>query len=220
MTAAEPTPRPPLAIVPVGLRVEGRLVVVVGAGRIAARKAAAHLDQGANLRVVAPHHSVEMKALVSEHDTRIEAIDAVYEPRHLDGAWFVVTATGDPTVDGAVFDDAEQRRLWCNAADDPIHCSAILPSVVRKGPITVGISTGGTSPATASWLRRRTEAFVETQLLHDAALDAHRVAVDVRTRMRAEGRPTEIDGWQEALDEFESALHRLLETGANEGATP
>lgn len=206
--------RAPIETVPVGLRVEGRLIVIVGAGPIAARKAAAYFHQGANLRVVAPEHSPDMYALGCGGSAgRVERIVEPYDARHLAGAWMVVTATGDPLVDGAVFRDAESRRLWCNAADDPTHCSVILPSVVRKGPITVGISTGGTSPATASWMRRRTEEFVESQLLSDVSLAAHDVARSVRDEMRADGKPTEIEGWQEALVAFEARLRDLLSSG-------
>lgn len=206
--------RPPIEVVPVGLRVDGRLIVIVGAGPIAARKAAAYYQQGAMLRVIAPVHSDEMNQLGAGDDpTRIERIVGPYQARHLALAWMVVTATGDTSVDGAVYRDAERRRLWCNAADDPVHCSAILPSVVRKGPITVGISTGGTSPATASWMRRRTQHFVETELLSDASLAAHAVARSVRNEMRANAQPTEIEGWQEALDEFQTRLRQLLSAG-------
>jgi len=206
--------RPAIEIVPVGLRVDGRLIVIVGAGPIAARKAAAYYRQGATLRVVAPVHSDEMNRLGEGDDAnRIERIVGRYEARHLALAWMAVTATGDPSVDGAVYRDAERQRLWCNAADDPIHCSVILPSVVRKGAITVGISTGGTSPATASWMRRRTQAFVETELLSDASLAAHGVARSVRDEMRARAQATEIEGWQEALDEFEARLRQLLAAG-------
>lgn len=202
--------RSEISIVPVGLRVEDRLIVVIGAGPIAARKAGAYYDQGARLRVVAPNHSVEMERLGTD---RMERLIERYRPDHLDDAWMVVTATGVAAVDGAVYREAEIRRLWCNAADDPSHCSVILPSVVRKGQITVGISTGGTSPATASWMGRRMQAFLEEGLLSDAALAAHGVAADVRAEMRAAGRPTEVEGWQEALDAFEAELRRLLAAG-------
>lgn len=206
--------RPAIETVPIGLRVEGRLIVIVGAGPIAARKAAAYYHQGAHLRVVAPEHSADMDALGADDDpSRVERIVAPYETRHLARAWMVVTATGNPEVDGAVFRDAEKRRMWCNAADDPVHCSVILPSVARKGPLTIGISTGGTSPATASWMRRRAQQFVETELLSDASLAAHAVARNVRNEMRAEGKPTEVEGWQEALDEFEDRLRELVSAG-------
>ncbi len=206
--------RRPIATVPVGLRVEDRLVVVIGAGRIAARKAAAYLDQGAHLRVVAPDHSPAMQALAERAPHAVELVEDHYQADHLDGAWMVVTATGIPTVDGAVYAEAEQRRLWCNAADDPDHCSVILPAVVREDPITVAISTGGTSPAIASWMRTRVETFVADQLLADPVLEAHRITTQVRAEMREAGRPTEVDGWQQALHEFEARLRDLVLTPA------
>lgn len=197
-----------IEIVPVGLRVEGRRVIVVGAGRIAARKAAAYHDRDAEVIVVAPEVSDDMRELgVAEIRER------AFEPADLDGAWFAVTATGIPAVDGAVFRAAEERRIWCNAADDPQHCSTILPAVVRAGGITVSISTGGRSPAMASWLRRQI-----TDLLDEPTLAAFERTAMVRDELRAEGRPTEIPGWQEALDAYEADLRRRLdEAGSDVG---
>jgi siroheme synthase-like protein len=70
----------------------------------------------------------------------------------------VVTATGIPAVDGAVYADAEAAGVWVNSADDIAHSSFILPAVHRDGPVTVSVSTGGLSPALASWLRTRLAA--------------------------------------------------------------
>lgn len=180
----------PIAIVPVGLRVAGRSVLVVGAGRIAARKAKAYLDQGAVVTVVAPVHGPEMAALDVER-----RIVREFRPRDLRGRWLVVTATGDPAVDGAVFRAAERRRIWCNAADDPANCSVILPAVARAGDVTVAISSGGRSPATASWLRRRIESMLDADTLDVAATCA-----EVRAEVRAAGLSTEVDGWADVLD--------------------
>ena len=179
-----------LRLLPVGLRVEGRPVLVVGAGPVAARKAAALVAQGAVVTVVAPRHSADMDA-VGVAVRRTEE----FRPSHLDGAWFVVAATGVTDVDGTVHEHAEARRVWCNAADDPAHCSAVLPAVVRRGDITVAIATGGRSPAVASWLRRRIDA-----VLDDHAQDVLEVAARVRSRMRSAGRRTEVSGWAEVLD--------------------
>ncbi len=193
-------PRPPIEIVPVGLRVDGKLVLVVGAGRIAARKAKAYGDRGALLSVVAPEFSPEMDAL-----DIIDRRERPFEPADLDGVWFVVTATGLPAVDGAVFREAEARRVWWNAADDPGHCTVILPSEVRRDGLTITVSTGGRSPATATWLRRRINA-----MLDEGTVGAFETAAGVRDEMRAEGVPTEVPGWQEALDAFEADLRSRL----------
>lgn len=190
--AANPAPSAPDAIstVPVGLRVDGRAVLVVGAGPIAARKAACYVEQGALVTVVAPDHSPEMDVL----DVAIRLHRPV-EQADLDGMWLVVTATGDPEVDGWVFEQAESRRLWCNAADDPQHCSVILPATSRRGPITVAISTGGQSPAGASWLRRRVDA-----LLDDTTVAVVAAAANARRVLRGQGIATEASDWAEVLD--------------------
>ncbi len=179
-----------LATVPVGLRVEGRAVLVVGAGPIAARKAAVYVNQGAVVTVVAPEHSHEMAELsvAARQHRPVEATD-------LDGVWLVVTATGDPSVDGWVYEQAEARRIWCNAADDPEHCSVILPAVSRKGPLTVAISTGGQSPAVASWLRGKVDALLDADTL--AVFEA---AAAARRTLRERGLPTEVPDWAEVLD--------------------
>jgi siroheme synthase-like protein len=179
-----------LPLVPLGLRVEGRAVLVVGAGRVAARKAAVYAEWGAEVTVVAPSHGPEM-ATVPVADRVVRP----YRPSDLDNVWLVVTATGDPDVDGRVFRDAEARRLWCNAADDPRHCSIVMPAVARRGGITVSIATGGASPAVASWLRRRVES-----LLDDATVAVYRTAARVRHQIRSEGLATEVPGWAEVLD--------------------
>ena len=173
-------PTAPIENVPVGLRGDGRAVLVVGAGPIAARKAAVYVRGGAIVTVVAPHHSQEMEALEVARRFR-----RPYRADDLDGSWLVVTATGDPHVDGQVFADAEQHRIWCNAADDPAPCSVILPAVTKRGPVTVTVATGGRSPASASWLRRRIEV-----LLDDATVSVVETAARARDRDTLLASPT------------------------------
>lgn len=179
-----------LSIVPVGLRVEGRDVLVVGAGRIAARKAAVYVEQGATVTVVAPHHGSEMDRVGVAR-----RVQRRFRPRDVRSMWLVVAATGDPSVDSAVYRSANRRRVWCNAADDPANCSVILPAVARRGDLTVSISTGGTSPATASWLRRRVE-----HLLDGDTLQVAETCAAVRAEVRDVGYPTEVPGWADVLD--------------------
>src|SRR5690349_12770582 len=106
--------------VPVGLVVAGRRVLVVGGGRVAARKVATFADAGALVTVVAPEVVAELE---ERADIAIER--RRYQPGDAGGYRLVVTATGDPEVNQAVFDDAESAGTWCNAADDPERCSFI-----------------------------------------------------------------------------------------------
>jgi siroheme synthase-like protein len=162
-------PAPPLYY-PVSLNVSGHSCLVVGGGKVAARKARSLLDCGATVTVIAAAVSDDMEALV-------------------------VTATGIPEVDGTVYADAETAGVWANSADDPAHCSFILPAVHRDGAVTVSVSTGGLSPALASWLRTRLAADageglgVLAQLLGEA-----------RASLKQAGLSSESVDWTPLLD--------------------
>ncbi len=135
---------------PVSLAVSGRPCLIVGGGPVAARKARALIECGAAVTVVAPSVCGEMEALESS----LHALERrPYRQGDASAYRLVVTATGAPEVDGAVFADGEAAGVWVNSADDPAHCSFILPAVHRDGAVTVSVSTGGLSPALASWLR-------------------------------------------------------------------
>lgn len=134
---------------PVVLDVVGRPCLVVGGGPVAARKAAGLVECGAEVTVVAP----EIDPAVGALGVAVERRE--YEPGMAASYRLVVTATGVPEVDAAVADDAERAGVLVNSADDPAHCSFILPSVHRDGPVTIAVSTGGASPALAVWLRHR-----------------------------------------------------------------
>lgn len=126
---------------------EGRSVLVVGAGRVAHEKASGLLECGAAVTVVAPEVAPEVAALP------VELLRRRYRRTDLAGRYLVVAATADPAVNRRVFADAEARALLCNVVDVPSLCSFILPALHREGPITIAVSTGGASPALAQRLR-------------------------------------------------------------------
>src|SRR5207244_6803271 len=132
---------------PVNLVVDGRRCVVVGAGRIAARKIEALLAAGAHVCVVAPVVGDEVRAWADAG--RVHLAEREFTPADLDDAWLATTATGVPDVDRAVFEAGQTRRVWVNSADDPANCSFTLMSVVRPGDLVVTIGTGGRRPAPA-----------------------------------------------------------------------
>jgi siroheme synthase-like protein len=146
---------PPVAYYPVALDVSNRPCLVVGGGRVAARKARGLLECGATVTVIAPSLTSEMEAL----EPRLHAVDRrAYRKGDAVSFRLVVTATGLPEIDGAVHADAEASGVWVNSADDRAHSSFILPAVHRDGAVTVSVSTGGLSPALSSWLRDRLAA--------------------------------------------------------------
>jgi siroheme synthase-like protein len=129
------------------LDVRDRDCLVVGAGRVAVEKVNGLLQCGAAVTVVAPEIEPELRSSgAAIHERRFTDSDVV-------GRFLVIAATNDRRVNAAVSSAAERRNTLCNVADDPELCNFILPAVVRRGPIVVGVSTGGASPALAQRIR-------------------------------------------------------------------
>ncbi len=194
-------PPAPLTLYPVSLDVSGRACLVVGGGPVAARKARALVECGASVTVIAPTLSEEMEQLVP-------SLYALERRRYSgDASTFrlVVTATGLPDVDGAVYAEAEGAGVWVNSADDRAHSSFILPAVHRDGAVTVSVSTGGLSPALASWLRTRLAAQCGPGLGTLAELLG-----EARERLRETGVPSDSVNWAEVLD---GPLPALVQAG-------
>ena len=188
---------------PVNLLVAGRRCVVVGAGRIAARKVEALLDAGAAVHVVAPDLGDEIAAW--RDAGRLTVDQRGFEPGDLDGAWLATAATSEGAVNRAVFEAAEARRLWVNAADDPEHCSFTLMSVVRQGDLVVTIGTGGRSPALATYLKDHV-----TEEMGPEWAELLEMLSEARERLRAGGVSSETVDWKRALD---SGMLDLIRAG-------
>jgi uroporphyrin-III C-methyltransferase/precorrin-2 dehydrogenase/sirohydrochlorin ferrochelatase len=145
------------ALHPAFLKLTGRRVVLVGGGPVAVAKHAALREAGADLVVVAP---VVDPALRQPGTTVLER---AFVPADLDGAWFVVAAA-TPEVNRAVAAAAEERRVFVNAVDDPAVATAYAAGVVRRGDVTLAVSTGGDAPALAGLLREALEAVLPQDL--------------------------------------------------------
>jgi siroheme synthase-like protein len=136
---------------PLFLKLEGRIVLVVGAGAVAQRKILGLLEAGARVRVVAPEATEELRKL-AEAGT-IEWRKRPFEAADIDGAWVAMATTPTPEVQRAVADAAEAAHVFVVAADDPAHCSAYSAAVVRRPPLTVAISSSGATPALTRLMR-------------------------------------------------------------------
>ncbi len=122
---------------PLGLRLSGRPVVVVGAGTVALRRVAALLEAGAQVHVVAPSATPALMDLAATGRLRWTARG--YVPGDLDGAWLAYACTDDPAVNTAVAEKAESLRIFCSRADDALAGSAWVPAVGRAGSVTVAV---------------------------------------------------------------------------------
>ncbi|MGC3861720.1 uroporphyrinogen-III C-methyltransferase [Micromonospora chersina] len=126
---------------PLGLRLAGRRVVVVGGGAVATRRVPALLDAGADVLLVAPELTPALRAHVDAGRLRWEPRRFV--PDDLDGAWLVQVAVDDRVAAAAVSAAAAERRIFCVRADDRAAATAWTPAVTRHGPVTVAVLGGG-----------------------------------------------------------------------------
>ena len=128
-------------VYPVGLRLVGRRVVVVGGGQVAHRRVAGLLEARARVTVVSPDLTPALEALVAPG--AVTWHPRGYVAGDLSGAWYAVAATNDPSVNAAVAAEAEAARVFCARADDRSASSVWTPAVGRQGDLVVGVHGGG-----------------------------------------------------------------------------
>lgn len=132
---------------PVNISLRGRLVLMVGAGRVGRRKLEKLLRAGARMRLVEPAPDQSVLDLVS--GGRLE-LEAVYRPELMEGVSLVFAASSEPELNRSVAAEARSRGLWVNVADAPEMSDFVLPAVVERGEFRIAVSTGGGSPALAA----------------------------------------------------------------------
>lgn len=147
-------------MLPMVLDLRGRTVLVVGAGRVGRRKAAAAADAGGRVRLVDPDPACELRTHLLI-DRRVEP----YSTTHLDGV-ALAFACATAEVNAAVVADARSRGVWVCDASDSTRGDCQLPGVVRRGELTIAVSTGGAAPALATRItdelaERYDEAYAE-----------------------------------------------------------
>jgi precorrin-2 dehydrogenase / sirohydrochlorin ferrochelatase len=195
MPSSESTqPEPPIWF-PILLSLRGRKCLVVGGGPIGSRKAIGLRDAGAEVVLVATKLSAEALNL-----TGVTLIERPYESTDLQRAWLVITAVDNQETTAQVAADAAAAQVFMNASDDPPFCTSILPAIHRDGDVVVSVSTGGASPAAASWIRdriARSLGSVPAQVVRHV----RSVRDDIRKTRTSEGLP-----WRPLLSRSASAI--------------
>jgi siroheme synthase-like protein len=204
-----------MAYYPLCLEMTERRCLVVGGGPVAERKVAGLLESGARLTVVSPSATDRLRDW-SRAD-RVRLLLREYAASDLRGHSIVFVATDDGRVNADVARDARAAGVLVNAADDPAHCDFILPAVLRRGELTVAVSTGGASPALARTVRDELDAYLDREDYTALA----RVAADARRTLRDRGTRAPWERWRAALggevrelvraDRLDAARERLLD---------
>ena len=177
---------------PIFVEMTGRRCLVIGGGAVAERKIAGLLEVGAVVVVISPDITETITRWSKEQ--RITLTARRYRPGDLAGFQLAFVATDDPHVNKAVFDEGREHGVWVNAADDPSHCDFILPSVLRRGDLTVAVSSGGNSPALARTIREELEAYFtgEYELLTQ-------LAAGIRDELQRRSITVPFETWRKAL---------------------
>ena len=177
---------------PVYLDVKDRLCTIIGGGPIGEGKIASLLECGANIRMICPEVTQDVQDMADTGVIKLEK--RVYQEGDLEGSFVVIAATDDNSVNRRIADEAERLGVLLNVADVTHLCNFIAPSVVRKGEVTVAISTAGLSPALARKLRETLE------VSHDLDYaDMTPLLAEVRGELRGEGNVIHPDHWQACL---------------------
>ena len=141
---------------PVNLDIRGRACLVVGGGRVGARKVDTLLKCGADVTVVSPETTAQLDRLAA--DGAVQLKKRPYRSTDVKGCFLVIGATDNEGLNRQIHADAEAQQVLCNIADRPEICNFILPAIVLRGDFMLAISTAGKSPAFAKHMRQLLES--------------------------------------------------------------
>ena len=163
---------------PVMLDIRSKVAIVVGGDEVAAEKAAGLVAAGAEVRVISPRFCDALLILAEQQ--KVTLSPKAYQKGDLAGAFLVIAATSDLQLADAVWNEAQERGQPINVVDMLRYCSFILPSILRRGQLTIAVSTEGASPGLAKRVRQQLEK------LFPAAYEPYlRLASAARARLRA-----------------------------------
>ena len=180
---------------PLFLDVRQRPVLLVGGGPVALRKFVLLRSAGARTTVVAPTLSAEFAPLMADGSSR--HIAALFAPEQLRGQHLVIAATNHPAVNRSVAEAALRLGMWANIVDDAENSSCIVPAIVDRSPLIVAISSGGSAPMLARWVRAKIEVLLDASLGSLALLCARwrsRIATQIAAAQRRDFYTTLLTG--------------------------
>ncbi len=182
-----------LSYYPAFLNLNGKKCVVFGGGQVALHKVKMFLDFGAEVEVVSPELCPELVQLVSRRT--IKAVTRGYQPGDLRDVFIAIAATDDRNTNVEIAREGRGKGVLVNVVDVPELCDFIVPAYLRRGDLTIAISTTGKSPALARKIRSRLEREFDEEYSALAQLIG-----DVRAKIKRQGIKVDSNTWQKALD--------------------
>lgn len=143
------------SLFPMFVKLQGKPVLVVGAGKVGEPKIRALLETGASIRVIALEASESVRDW--SHAGLVVLEERAFVPADLDGLFLAVVATSNRELNRVAYTEAKRRGVLCNVVDVPEQCDFYYPAIVQRGDLQIAISTSGQSPALARHLREQLE---------------------------------------------------------------
>jgi precorrin-2 dehydrogenase len=177
---------------PIYLDMARRRCLVIGGGGVAERKIANLLEAGAEVTVLSPDITENIARWSKQN--LLQLVARRFRDGDLAGFELAFVATNDPEVNDAAYREGRSGGVWINSADDPARCDFILPSVLRRGDLTVAVSSGGNSPALARTIREELELYLTQEYATLAQM-----ATDARRELLQRGITVPFETWRRAL---------------------
>ena len=143
---------------PIFFNIKNRHCVVIGGGDVATRKVTMLLKADADVTVISPEISAELKALADEN--RIKFLQGDFKPTQLEGACLVVAATDNASVNEAVSIAAKAQNIPVNVVDAPDLCTFTMGSIIDRSPVVIAVSSEGNAPVLARYIRTKIETML------------------------------------------------------------
>lgn len=151
-----------MSFFPAYFNLNHKKILLVGGGYIALEKLEKLVDFTKEITVISKEFSVDFSSFAKEYN--IEMQERLYVEGDIDGFDIVIVATDTVTLHKAIFEESRSSRILVNSVDDTAYCDFIFPSYVKRGDLTISISTSGASPALAKRLRAYIEKLIPTSM--------------------------------------------------------
>ncbi len=140
-----------MAYFPAFVKLDNKKILIVGGGNIAYEKLEHLLDFTSSISLLARDFSDDMIALIEHH--ALEYDQRAYSTGDIKGFDIIIIAVDDLSLQAEIYEESRQYRSLCNAVDSVDYCDFIFPAYIKKGDLTIAVSTSGASPALAKQLR-------------------------------------------------------------------
>ena len=201
---------------PIYLDLKGRKTVIIGGGEKTVKKVLSLIETQSDIVVISKNVVPELNTLADEK--QITIVNRAYKNGDLKDAFIVIVMdTSDPSINHAVHEEASERNVVCNIEDVTNLCTFITPAIVRRGDVTVAISTSGTSPALARKFREvlsGTSPVINTHSIMEFA-DLTEILSDTRKELMNRKIKLNLDHYQACITD---KLVELVHAGKNDQA--